>query len=474
MWTRGAPRFRLEPAHVLLPLVAAVPLVSATRSLSDVDAYWHVVVGDEIRATRSVVGTGDAWAWYDPEEPWTTSQWLAEVAMSWLVGEFGWSGLVAARFVLTTTLVGLICWVVVRSRAGWAGTVLAAGTLIPFAFMAQERPLLVSWIATLLVGILAERILRTGSLPRWWTVPLVALWANTHGQWVIAPAALGSAAVLYWLSHSGRDGRYLVRSGAITLALVLAGCLTPLGVRGLTLPFELRGATSTIVEWRLTEPWSIEFIPLAVVLLVTLASWLSAGLHRQPEAAFVLTWTVFAMTATRNAVVVALLLLPLASRAAAAARRDTRDPGPREAYLLAASTGVAMVFAVVVSAIGLANIDALAQTTPLRIASDLKTRDDVMRVLNDYNVAGVLVAFGPSGIELGIDGRAERYGAEYIDAYLDALALRGDGWRKLLYDFQPDVAVLEADAPIRHVLEEDWGWQVTVEDGDYVLLEPAS
>lgn len=464
----------LHPSDVLLPLLAAIPLATAAGPLADVDAYWHVVIGEEIRSTRSVVGTGDAWAWYDPAQPWTTSQWLSEVAMSWLVGEANWTSLVVARFVLVAILVSLALWVVRRRNTGWAGLVLAAGMLASFAFMAAARPLLVSWIGTLLVGVLAVRVLDHGVLPRWWLLPLVTLWANLHGQWVIAPAAIGAASILYWLGSGGRDRAFLLRATIITIGLVAAGCLTPLGLRSLTLPFEFRDATSHLLEWRLTEPWSIGFLPLATVFLVILWGWLRSQELRSTEVIYVVLWSTFAMLAMRNVMTSALLLLPLASLQASRLVHERRHRGPVESRTLMAGLALAATFMSATSIIGLANVKALAQTTPLAIATELRERGQSVTVLNDYNVAGVLVAFGPEGVEVGIDGRAERYGADYIDTYLDALALRGTAWESLLDEMDPDIAVVEADAPIRHLLELDWGWQPTRFDGDYVLLEPVS
>jgi hypothetical protein len=93
-------------------------------------------------------------------------------------------------------------------------------------------------------------------------------------------------------------------------------------------------------------------------------------------------------------------------------------------------------------------------------------------VLNHYNASGVLVAFGPTGIELGIDGRAERYGKQYIDAYLDVFALSGEAWPEFLAVFQPQAAIAQADQALVHYLRDDLNWRVMMEDGEWLLLVP--
>ena len=70
------------------------------------------------------------------------------------------------------------------------------------------------------------------------------------------------------------------------------------------------------------------------------------------------------------------------------------------------------------------------------------------RVLNDYNVAGIALYFGGPRVQVAIDGRADRYGKDYINDYMDMMILRGD-WESLLRDLDPTSALLEARGPAR-------------------------
>ena len=43
-------------------------------------------------------------------------------------------------------------------------------------------------------------------MPRWWlALPLVVLWANLHGGWILAPATLALVALGRLLDHGIRD-----------------------------------------------------------------------------------------------------------------------------------------------------------------------------------------------------------------------------------------------------------------------------
>lgn len=457
--------------HVLIPLILLLPIIVSTAAISDVDSYWHVLVGEELLETQTATGLGDSWAWYSPSMPWTTSQWLSEAMMALLVKAGGWNALVYATTAAAIALVAAIVWVVLRRASGPRAVLLIGLAALPLVQWINVRPAMLSLVATVMVAHVADRTLTTGCLPRWWSLPLIALWANLHGQWVIAPAAIGVAGVLYWLADRHRRYSSLRRTVLFVVAMVLAGCLTPLGFRSLTLAFTLRDTTSHLDEWQPVYFMSWEFLPLALVGGVLVWRWTrQASRPSTHEVAYALVWAAFGMTAERNALVAALLLLPLAARAldrpsAHEARHDVSSFG---------RLGLVGTFAVVavLTAVSLTRVEGLSAATPLAIAQRLSTDYDSVRVLNQYNSAGVLAAFGPPGIQLGIDGRAERYGREYIDRYLDVFALRGDDWAPFLIEFQPEAAVVERGDPIGHVLINDWGWEITLEDPPYLLLAP--
>lgn len=465
---------RLRPLHLVVAVLCLLPVVVAARPIDDPDAFWHVVLGEEIIRTGNVTGIGDTWAWYDPDDPWTTSQWLSEVAMALVVESAGWAGLVWATIVVVGIVAAAIAALVLTLTRSAVGVVVVAVGMLGFSLVVEARPLMLSLLGTTLVSHWAARLLYTGRVPSTWWALLVVLWANLHGQWVIAPLAVGLATVLYWLDDPTSRRRLLVRGIGVSGLLALAGCLSPLGIWGLLLPFLLRENTNHIVEWQRLEPLSIAAIPLVLLLVIIVWGWLRIG--RRPvrsEAVYVAFWTVFALPAERNVMVSLLFLLPVAAVVGARAFPESGQSRARTDRRLFRFAGAASALAtVVLLTIAATRFDPLAEARAIGAAERLAAAGSAVRVLNDYNVAGVLVAFGPSGIELGIDGRAERYGAEYIDAYLDALALRGDGWEEFLAKFEPEAAVIEARAPIRHVLEDDWDWELVMRDGDYVLLEP--
>ena len=95
------------------------------------------------------------------------------------------------------------------------------------------------------------------------------------------------------------------------------------------------------------------------------------------------------------------------------------------------------------------------------------------RVLNDYNVAGFVLYFAKPADQVAIDGRTDRYGAEYIKSYVGLKDLTG-GWESLLAELDPTVALLEKDSALAHVLVSEKSWAQIGQDGDWVLLSAPS
>lgn len=463
----------VAPATLLIPVSATVALVQAAQPITDVDSFWHVEIGNEIRSTGRIAGAGDAWAWYDPPDPWVTSQWLSEVAMSWLVDVVGWGALVAATVALSVAFVGLLAWMITIRATTRVAATLFAGVIIPMALAFQVRPALISLVAAIPVAHYAERLLREGTVPPWWlAAPAVIVWSNLHGLWILAPAAFAWAGLLHWLG-APRSRLPVIAATALLVAVLLgAGMLNPLGPRSLVLPFEFRDAASAVLEWQPTYLWGIAALDLVVVLLFIFVAWArTPGTVPATEVLYVLAWAAFGMAAFRNVSVAAVMLVPIAAiRASMAFPRDRLVDSARERSILSLSVSALAIGGLLAVGFQAWRIDPLADAPALAIAQELAGRGDGGTVLNDYNVAGVLVAFGPPEVQVGIDGRTDRYGAQYIADYLDLLALRGQDWNARLADIDPDVAVLEQEAPIRGHLESE-GWRSTLADGDYVLVE---
>jgi hypothetical protein len=137
--------------------------------------------------------------------------------------------------------------------------------------------------------------------------------------------------------------------------------------------------------------------------------------------------------------------------------------------VLAVASGLILVASGAVSAATWWLAHPLPDDLPFGVAERLADRDQPIRLFNAYNASGVVLAFA-DGVLVGVDGRADYYGGEFITDYIEVIqATPGSFSRFLAAD--PDAALLKTDAPLTGVLQ-DKGWVVTDREGDWVLLEP--
>ena len=105
--------------------------------------------------------------------------------------------------------------------------------------------------------------------------------------------------------------------------------------------------------------------------------------------------------------------------------------------------------------------------TPQAALSAAKAADIKGRLLNDFNFGGYLISVGEPTF---IDGRAEFFGAERLDAVMKAVHARdGDELTRFLDANRIDWTLLDANRPAIKVLDHLPGWQRIYGDADAVV-----
>jgi hypothetical protein len=454
---------------LLYPIAAAAALVLSSGPVRDPDVYWHVRLGGELLRTHSIHAAGSNWSLTAAHGTWTSSEWLAEVALHGFVSAFGWQGMLIFQGVVAALLLAAVAAAVRPGRDPRARAVVFAIMVISLAPFFQARPQSISLVLLAWLGILCRNVLLERRAPN---VPLflcvVLVWAQLHGLWILAPLFIAGAAVLRLLdSRCADDLRFTGRAIGIAVLGLAAGCINPLGLRSLTLPFTLHGATSTISEWQPTTLMPYFTWGFFVLVAVQVSRWRHDG-RNVPRAE--LAWTgllvVFAFMAFRNVPTAILLLGPVVA-VRVSHPRPTPPTSRREQRALTAA--LAVLTLVVLGLDGVASTlgTAIPHNAPTRLAASL---DDGTphRVLDAYNTGGVVLAFGGPEVRVGIDGRADYYGGDYIQRYSDMIAMRG-GWQRLFNKLNPDAAIIETKAPLSEWLRQH-GWDRTATQGTYSLF----
>ena len=206
---------------VFLPVIAAL-----RATLSSIDLAYQIRAGDLMLRTHHLIRT-DTFTFTAHGRPWLDQQWGAQIVLAWVYRLGGWPGLA----VLRAGLVGLIfVFVFLACRA--AGTALRASawlTLASFAVIVGGLSLRPQLIGMALFAITVWLVFNRRRHPTrlWWIPPIVAVWANVHGSFFLAPVLLGLA----WLEDRSERAPGPSRTLLIGAVSVVAATLNPFGLK---------------------------------------------------------------------------------------------------------------------------------------------------------------------------------------------------------------------------------------------------
>ena len=466
------PVARPVPWLLLAGIVALiVPLRAAVGPIRDIDSYWHLLVGGDILAGSPVTSAGRGWSFAPVADTWVSTQWLAELVFAKLEQWGGLESLIVVRVVMVVASLGVLAAVTLVRRPVRAGIVMFAIGSLTLSITVQERSQQLTFLLAPLVGWWMERLWREGRLPRWWVVlPLVVVWANVHGGWVILPIGLTIAALARVVDHGWRD-RCAYQSLALAAATVVAACVSPSGFDNALAARRFSSATAQIIEWRPVTFWDTAAVPLAALVLVVLIAW-GRGRARptRGEIVLVVVTLAFATFAWRNLTPAVLMLCPLLTGTLARALGEP-DPTRERSPLARTALGMAAVGALLGVVLAVGQSPVVDPAVPSGLIAKVAQSSSSQRVLNTYNVSGPLLWFGggPGHVSVAVDGRADRYGGDYLSRYTDMVAAR-EGWQSMLDSLAPTAALLRRDEALSGVLVAERGWVVVGREGDYVLL----
>ncbi|HWL36263.1 MAG TPA: hypothetical protein VNQ77_08700 [Frankiaceae bacterium] len=442
------------PLWRLFAVVAAAgALVPATGPVRDYDVYWHVRLGNLILRTRRLP-TRELWDFPAAGRPWVAHSWLSDVVLA-LAQRAGWGGVVVLRLALGAALLALLARHVVRGSDAVVGPVVFAVAALGLAPAILERPQLFALVLLAALLPLLDRA-RAGTAPHWLAAAALGwLWASLHGSWPLLPAAFVLTAVL-------TRSRGLVLAA---LAAVAGAALTPAGPALLTRPYVVSRAAGSLAEWQPPVLWRPALVPFVLLVTALVVAWARGG---RPVPRGEMVWcaavVAAALSAGRNVSFATVLLAPIvARRISALVPEGRRSTLPRWTLAVAGAVGV-----LVLGALYAAN-PRLPTDAPRDLVATLRAHPGDARVLNSYNVGGYLTGLGGDDVSAAVDGRIDAFPAGFLDRYRAAMDLRGD-WAGLVDELDPTHALLEADVPLAHALENERGWRRLGADGTFVLL----
>ena len=465
-------------------LVAATAMHFWLRNLADPDLWGHLTWGRMMIADGALPRT-DTFSYTAAGRPFFDHEWLADVLTAGTFDSAGAAGLIGLKLGLLALM--LLCVLdATRTLAHdsdlerpahpftvAAGLVLALAVTAPGATF---RPQLFTMaFVALFMALLAraDRRLRTRGLG--WGVgwelavlpPLLGLWANLHGGFLVGIALVGLHAVsvvVRLLSHVAPVPRG--RDAILVLALAGLGTLAPLlnpyGLGLYVYLFDTLNMHAGVGEWDPVPLFSLAFLRFKVLLVLTAV----LGVHwwqseRSEDRRHTLGWLlVFAIFAAGYAlkhqrhtvlfaVVAAPVLIVAAERLRVLAVRRSPALVPRAPVVATVSIGVLLIAAVQVAGVA---ADVARHGTRIRY-SRMAYPIDALAFLRQHDLRGNLALPFHWGsytihhlddrVRVFIDGRFEAvYPRQVLDDYF-AFVRGRDGWERVLDAYPTDIVLLQ-------------------------------
>ncbi len=310
----------LPPPIVFFRLVLFLACVWALwPTQADTDLWGHLRFGGNIVAQRTIPQV-DPYS-FTSDRPWVNHEWLAEVLMFGAYGPAGAVGLMALKLAID---LGLLLIVLAELRRSLPAPLVrdrfTALLIVGIKSRAAVyvRPQLFS---LLLFGVLLALLARADR-GRWRALllvpPLMALWTNLHGGWLVGLGTLGIWLVfrLFARNLRTRDRAVLLLLGGGSLLATLAN---PYGVGMWRFLHETVGmGRPDISEW-----WPIYLMPPGQIVTAWLpvlvaAIFLIVRLGRRNQPAYVAIVALLALGSFRVnrldaffAIAVVMLLAPM-------------------------------------------------------------------------------------------------------------------------------------------------------------------
>jgi hypothetical protein len=417
--------------------------------------------------------------------PWIDQQWLAQVLFygAWAVGGY------AALAVLSAALVtsGFVVLGLLMLRRGVPPTRMFAWSTVAIIVCVGNTTIRAQSFAFPLIALTLWLILGDSGAPRlrgktWLAVPVLVLWANTHGSVLLGAALVAlyagyRAATALLRREPGAAGAYLAL-GAMAVASVVC---TPYGTGVLHFYQRIDAVTPAltryVTEWAPPSPlspycWGFFALLAGTVIAVTVA-W-RRGTRPDPVlAAATLVLLGLALTALRNQVWFAFGGSLLAA--------DTLARSGRPAAVLSKAFGwaTAGVF-VTVALAGLADLattsahqfESKAPVQAINAAADLAARNPAVRVLGDDGSDSAMLWLRPAMFgRVGFDARLEQYSVAQIDAFAEFLDVQGRAWQRITHGYDIIVVTRALHPRLATVLARLPGWQVAYSGRNGIVVD---
>ena len=299
--------------------VFAYAFFFAARPLNDADFWWHLKTGEYILNTHTIPKT-DFFSFTNYGRAWVAHEWLSEAIFYAVYSRFGFNVLI----VVFAVLAALAFWIAFKrsdSHPLIGGTAALIGVWSVIPGIGVRPRVFTLLLSSVFLALLARHVRRGVGREVWWLVPLMVLWVNLHGGFLIGLVLIVITIVGVPLDAWARGERFkTVWPQFKILSLVLICCslgllLNPHGIWIYKFPFEIFLSPvqqQTVNDWFSPDFHKPEAVPLFLIIFLTIAALaLSRKRVRISELLLFLSTLYMTLKSQRHVAILALVAVPL-------------------------------------------------------------------------------------------------------------------------------------------------------------------
>jgi hypothetical protein len=457
--------------------VFAYAFFFAARPLSDGDFWWHLKTGEYIINTHSVP-RADFFSFTNYGKAWVAHEWLSEAIFYVIYTRFGFNFLIVVFGILTA----LAFWIAYRSSEshpliGGVATLLGVWAVLPTIGV---RPRVFTLLlSSVYLAVLARFVRRSGGRGIWWLVPLMVLWVNLHGGFLIGLVLIGLTIVGLQLDLWNQGSNFRANWPQLkTLIMVVVACslavlLNPHGIWIYKFPFEIFLSPvqqQTVNDWLSPNFHQSEAVPLLLLMIFTIAA-LAISPKRVSFRELILFLATFYMTlkSRRHVAILALVSVPLLAdylQAWITAKSNGRIFGPSNVTILSRKATISSLllllplfaFALKLKATVFSAPDRRGVDAPVRAVEYLQQNKFIGKTFTDPNIwSGYLIWMMPSN-PVYIDGRIDMYGDDFVKEYVDIIQGYSD-WREPFNRYGVQLVIVPPKSAVATGIRNASDWQ---------------
>ena len=451
----------------LISLACVYYLANAPLLLGHYDLGWHLAAGDLIR-DQGNIPFQDPWSFTSGGRQWYNLSWLWDVIASVIFQYTNFSGLILSVVACGAVIVGYLTSVCLSSGASAIAVCIAvfSSCLLYPAFATFPNAYLTASpnISTMLFSAIfyGECLKRT----RWFLLPvMMVLWANLHGGFVLGFLIVGIFCGAALLRRDWVNFKIYSFAG---VGCLVAICINPLGLHIYDGVVATLGhfVQAYITEWlsyfqNITMPGSI---PGVVYILIFIGFELRyRGSSPIPLESRLLSWLFLFLGFYQFRYMSFFFLFSTVALALHIDRLLPKRLNNFEVQKSLLAAGIIGACALPLTFMQIKPALELPQMLSEQDALYLQTHFSHARLLNHWNVGGLLIFRTQGAVPVFVDGRAATaYPDDLLRDYfkLVELEISETAWDTVLEKYQIDTVLwVKAHEQLRRFLVDKRGWK---------------